>query len=32
MEDQIQSIYKILGQLLTEEEKPKRKIGFRLDD
>ena len=29
MDDQIQSIYKILGQLLAEEEKPKHRIGFR---
>jgi len=31
MDGQIQSIYKILGQLLTEEKKPKRQIGFRVD-
>ncbi len=29
---QIKSIYKILGQLIIEEEKPKRQIGFRMDD
>ena len=32
MDSQIQSIYKLLGRLLTEEEKPKRRIGFRSDD
>ncbi|GMQ83062.1 MAG: ORF6N domain-containing protein [Rhodothermia bacterium] len=32
MDNQIQSIYKLLGHLLTEEEKPKRRIGFRTDD
>jgi len=31
MGEQIHSIYKILGQLMAEEEQPKRKIGFRLD-
>ncbi len=32
MDVQIQSIYKILGRLLTEEEKPRRRIGFRTGD
>jgi len=32
MDKQIQSIYKILGHLMTEEEKPKKQIGFRLND
>ena len=32
MDNQIQSIYKILGRLVTEEEKPKRRIGFSTDD
>ncbi|GMQ83063.1 MAG: hypothetical protein BMS9Abin05_2541 [Rhodothermia bacterium] len=32
MDNQIQSIYKLLGHLLTEEEKPRRQIGFRTDD
>ncbi len=32
MDVQIQSIYKLLGRLLTEEEKPKRRIGFRADN
>ena len=32
MDGHIQSIYKILGQLLTKEEKPKRRIGFSVDD
>ncbi len=32
MDVQIQSIYKLLGRLLTEEEKPKRRIGFSVDD
>ncbi|GMQ83061.1 MAG: ORF6N domain-containing protein [Rhodothermia bacterium] len=32
MDNQIQSIYKLLGHLLTEEEKPKRRIEFRTDD
>lgn len=32
MDNQIQSIYKLLGRLLAEEEKPKRRIGFRTDD
>ena len=31
MDGHIQSIYKILGQLLTEEKKPTRQIGFRVD-
>ena len=31
MDNQIQSIYKLLGRLVTEEEKPKRRIGFRTD-
>ena len=31
MDGHIQSIYKILGQLLTDEEKPKRQIGFRVE-
>lgn len=31
MGNHIQSIYKILGQLLIEEEKPKRRIGFSTD-
>ena len=29
MDKQIQSIYKLLGRLLTEEEKPKGSMGFR---
>lgn len=32
MDVQIQSIYKILGRLVTEEEKPKRRIGFSTGD
>lgn len=32
IDNQIQSIYKLLGRLLTEEEKPKRQIGFSIDD
>ena len=28
MDKQIQSIYKLLGRLLIEEEKPKRQMGF----
>ncbi len=32
MDDHIPSIYTILGQLLTEEEKPEHRIGFRVDE
>ena len=32
MDKQIQSIYKILGRLMTDEENPKRPIGFRVDN
>ncbi len=32
MDKQIRSIYAILGQLLIDEEKPKRQIGFRAGD
>ncbi len=32
MDDQNQSFYKILGQLLAEEEKPQHRIGFRSGD
>ena len=31
MDGHIRSIYKILGQLLNDEKKPKRQIGFRVD-
>jgi phage regulator Rha-like protein len=31
LDGHVQSIYKILGQLLIEDEKPKRQIGFRVD-
>lgn len=32
LDGDIKSIYKILGQLLTEEEKPKRRIEFEIDE
>lgn len=32
MDNQIQSIYKLLGRLITEEEKPKRRISFSTGD
>ena len=32
MDGDIRSIYKILGQLVAEDEKPKRRIGFNIDN